>query len=549
MPASATTTLRGLVAGLAAALALSGCQSSVPGIVGGQLAAAHGGGVVEALVGPDQVLNPLFEQTDNDREIDSLIYQGLTTAGAGEAVRLQLAASMTVSSDRLSYTFGLRRGVRWADGRPFTADDVLFTFQTMQAADYSVPTQQLWRDITVEKVDATTVRFTLKAPSASFPLALRQGIIPAHVFNGENAAQIRQDQHSAARAFGTGPFRVRALSADRQKVVLERNDQASPRPLLDTFEFHSYPSLGDAVDAVSRGDADTVGALNLPTVPGLSRRPDLGVRQIPTYDFVAVMFNLDGTQASVLSPPEVRQALAKAVNRQRIVTSILDGRADVASGPVPPTVWAFAPSAASRNGYDPAAAGRLLDQAGWTLDQASGLRMKAGQPLQLTLVTPDGYPYKQVAGEIQSDFKAVGVTLTVQPVSLPALVSQYLMGKQFQLALAAVDNGPDPDQYPLWHSGAASDSINFAGPMMPHQALIDKDLEDGRGGGDRPSRAAAYTDFQDLMAQAAPAIFLFEPHYSYVISKRVRGVSTNPVIEPVDRLGGAAGWFVNTKGS
>ena len=133
-------------------------------------------------------------------------------------------------------------------------------------------------------------------------------------------------------------------------------------------------------------------------------------------------------------------------------------------------------------------------------------------------------------------------------MSAAALVSKYLMPRQFQMALTVFDNGPDPDQYSLWHSGAPPDTFNLGG-YLPHQALIDKDLEDGRAASDRKTRTAAYTDFQGLIADAAPAIFLVSPDYAYLVGRRVHGVRTNPTIEPVDRLEYVASWYVSPQGA
>ena len=149
---------------------------------------------------------------------------------------------------------------------------------------------------------------------------------------------------------------------------------------------------------------------------------------------------------------------------------------------------------------------------------------------------------------VSAQLRQVGVEVRVDPVPASVLVGKYVLGRSYQMALVAFDNGPDPDQYSLWHSGAPKDALNFASPLVPRQALIDKDLEDGRAGSDRKARKAAYSDFQDLMQEAAPAIFLFEPHYAYVISTRVKGVRTNAVVEPVDRFQHVAGWYVETKG-
>src|SRR5262249_29240138 len=128
--------------------------------------------------------------------IDSLVYQGLTQVNAKQQVVGLLAKSWTVSDDGLSYTFTLRKDVRWADGAPFNADDVMFTFTTMQSPQYLESTQQQWKDVTITKVDDLNVKFTLKAPSASFPLALRQAIIPKHIFQNVAIADMPRSPRS-----------------------------------------------------------------------------------------------------------------------------------------------------------------------------------------------------------------------------------------------------------------------------------------------------------------------------------------------------------------
>src|SRR5262249_17480937 len=157
----------------------------------------------------------------------------------------------------------LRKGVRWADGTPFSADDVMFTFMTMQSQDYQESTQQLWKDVTVAKVDDLDVKFTLKAPSAAFPLALRQGIISKHAFEKVSTAGMPRRPRSGPRAIGTAPSKVGSLSGARHVVTLDRNLFANPKPYLDHFVFQTYPTPADAIAAVSSGQADTVGDLLL----------------------------------------------------------------------------------------------------------------------------------------------------------------------------------------------------------------------------------------------------------------------------------------------
>jgi peptide/nickel transport system substrate-binding protein len=507
-----------------------------------------GGQVVEAVAGTAGPLNPLFEQGVNEKEIDSLVYQGLTTINAKQQVIGLLARSWTVSDNGLSYAFDLRRDVRWADGAPFNADDVMFTFESLQSPDYQQPTQQYWKDVRVEKASDRQVRFTLKAPSAAFPLALRQGILPKHLFQKVAIADMTRSPRSGARAIGTGPFKVGAISADHHAVTLDRNPYANPKPYLDHFVFRSYPSLGDAVDAVSRGEADTVGDLLPQGISALAKRQDLNLMQIRTFNFAAVLFNLTPDLSVYFNPPAVRQALNQAVDRAKIVRTVLDGRADAAAGPIPPTDWAYSKQVADKYRYDPAQATQTLTQAGWTMNLQSGVLNKAGRDFQVRLVTADAYPYRPVAEAVRDQLRLVGVQVEIDPVPASVLVSKYLVGKQYQLALADFENGPDPDQSSLWHSGAIADSLNFtSADRLPKQALIDKDLEDGVAKTDQASRRPSYADFQDLMVDAAPAIFLFEPHYTYVVSRRVRGVHTNPVVEPIDRFEYVTDWYATTQ--
>ena len=538
-------------AALAAALllwALAACQLDAGTVVKqATKEPGHGGTAVEALVGEVATLNPLFQPDDNARDVDSLIYQGLTSVGPSQEVRPLLARAWTVSSDRLAYTVEIRTDVSWSDGSPFTAADVMFTFRTLQDPGYRElqPSARFWSDVKVALVDSTHVRFTLLAPSASFPLALRVGILPEHIFAGVPIQAMTQDSHSGADAVGTGPFVPESISDDHRVVTLKRNPHAKPKPRLDHVVFKAYQTLGEALAAVSNGQADMVGGVQPPQLELLTKRPDLHILEAKTFSVTAALFSLSADQAAFFSPPSVRQALAQAIDRSRIIDSILKGHADAGPGPIPPSDWAFSARYATAYPYDPKAAAAALDAAGWILDTNTGIRTRAGREFRIQLLVAEAYPYQDVAEMIAQQLKAVGVQVEVVPEPA-AMMVDVLLGKRYQMALAAFDSGSDPDQYSLWHSGAPENSLNFSG--MPRQALIDKDLEDGRSFSDRASRLSAYADFQQLMQEAAPAIFLYEPHYAYVISRRVQGVRLNAVIEPADRFQYIAEWYVTTKG-
>ena len=522
-------------------VAVAGCQpvATVP-------KPARGGTAVEALAGQPSVLNPLFEANDSARDVDSVIYQGLTTVDSQQNVVGLLARDWTVSPDHQSYTFNLRDDVKWADGQAFGVDDVLFTFHVLQDLEYQQPGAEFWRHIGIAPGGPNQVVFTVRAPSASFPLALRVGIIPKHVFQGMAPAQIAASTNSSVRAFGTGPFKVAAIN--QLAITLDRNPYANPQPYLDHLILRTYsaqdPQL--AIRAVLSGAADLVGGLEPQEVELLQGRTDLVVREARMFTNSFVAFNPEGDGKQFFSDVNVRLALAQSIDRTRLVNEVLAGRADPDPTPIPSANWAFSTAAANQHPFDSVAASKALETAGWVTPTGEKIRAKNGVPFRVDLVVADSYPNRQVADAIARQIQDVGVQINVKPLPATQLVQNYLLTHKYQMALVHFDLGPDPDQYSLWHSGADPGSLNFA--YSRGWGLIDKDLEDGRTAVDPPARLAAYIDFQMLMSDQAPAIFLYAGRYDYAVSQRVHGVHINKVVQPADRFQYVTDWYVNTTG-
>jgi peptide/nickel transport system substrate-binding protein len=530
-----------IAAAFVAALILAGCQpvATVP-------KPARGGTAVEALIGQASVLNPLFETNESTRDVDRLIYQGLTDIDSQQNVVGVLARDWAVSPDHLSWTVNVRSGVKWGDGQPFGVDDVLFTFHVLQDLEYQQPGADGWRQVGIAAGGPGQVVFTLRAPDASFPLSLRVGIIPKHIFQGMAPAQIEASPYSGLRAFGTGPFKVGSIN--QLAITLDRNPYADPQPYLDHLVLRTYPATDPqlAIRAVLSGAADLVGGIQPQEVDTLEARNDLSVIEARMFTSTFVTFNADGDGKQFFSDPKVRQALVEGIDRQKIVSDVLAGRADSDPNPIPTAGWAYSAAAGGLHPFDAVASAKALDAAGWALDPTSKLRTKAGVAFKVSLVAADSYPNTQVAAEIATQLAQLGIGVDVKPLTASKLLQDYLLTHRYQMALVSIDVGADPDQYTLWHSGIDPSALNFA--YSRGWGLIDKDLEDGRNAVDPPSRLAAYIDFQMLMAEAAPAIFLYAGRYEYAVSQRVHGVHVNKAIEPYDRFQYVTGWYVNTTG-
>jgi peptide/nickel transport system substrate-binding protein len=523
-----------------AVVALAGCQpiATAP-------KPARGGTAVEALVGTPGALNPLFEQGDTTRDVDAVIYQGLTTIDANQQVVGQLASGWAISPDHLTYTFRIRTDVKWADGEPFTAEDVLFTFHVLQDLEYQQPGAEFWRQLGVAAGGPNQVVFSLKSPSASFPLVLRIGIIAKHLFDGMSPDQIESSPYSGIHAIGTGPFKVAAM--DSRAITLDRNPYAAPQPYLDHLVMRTYPAGNPqaAILAVQSGAADLVGGIDPKELTTLQNIANVSILDARTYTNAFVTMNAEGDGKSFFSDVKVRQALVEGVDRSAVIQDVLGGHGEVDPTPIPAGDWAFAGSVARRYTYDQQAAARLLDGAGWTLAQGSNVRTnKQGLQFRVEMVVTNSYPNLEIAQELARQLSSLGVMISVKPVAPSDLVQNHLLNHSYEMALVVFDVGPDPDLYSLWHSGPDPGTLNFA--YSRGWGLIDKDLEDGRAAIDQPVRLAAYTDFQSLVADQAPAIFLYSANYDYAVSQRVRGVRLDRVIEPEDRFQHVTDWYVNT---
>ncbi len=507
---------------------------------------ARGGTAVEALVGQATVLNPLFESNESTRDVNSLIYQGLTAVDSQQNVVGVLARDWAVSPDHLSYTVNLRDGVKWGDGEPFVADDVLFTFHVLQDLEYQQPGSEIWRQIGVAAGGPGQVVFTLRAPDASFPLSLRVGIIPQHLFRAMAPEQIASSPYSAVRAVGTGPFKVGSISP--LAITLDRNPYAVPQPYLDHLVLRTYPATDpqSAIRAVLTGAADLVGGIQPQEVDTLRGRNDLTVQEVRMFTNSFVTFNPEGDGKQFFSDPKVRLALVQAIDRQKIVNEVLSGRADADPNPIPTADWAYSAAAANLHPYDPVAAAKALDTAGWAVGTGSKLRVNKNLSFKVTLVAANSYPNQQIAEAVSRQLGDLGVEVDVKALPASQLLQDYVLTHKYQMALISIDVGPDPDQYSLWHSGVDPASLNFA--YSRGWGLIDQDLEAGRAAVDPPSRLAAYIDFQMLMADTAPAIFIYASRYQYAVSQRVHGVHTNKAIAPYDRFQYVTDWYVNTTG-
>lgn len=508
-------------------------------VIGTEERPAPGGVYREAVIGQPLSLNPLLHPHDPIvRDVSRLVYAGLVRVTEGGQIEGDLATGWTSSDDGRSYSFRLREGATWHDGQPVVADDVLTTLALLQSPTSGVPreTHEFWRGVRVEAPSRSTVRFTLAEPLAAFIEACSVPILPRHLFGSDGSTRLA-DHPSSYAPIGAGSFRVRRF--DPEGIRLEaREDSFGRRPLLDEVHMRFHPDLAEALRALDRGDVDGLAGAGRSDIEAMGSAERFAVHRAPLHGHQTML--LINHARPALADPPVRRAIALAIQRDALISGLVPDAAVPIYGPISPASWAYDPLVETRP--DLAAAGRILDEVGWT---GGPVRTRAGRMLSLGLASSTQKPQIALAETIAGQLAAVGIRGEVEPTHIQDLYREKLMPGDFDLALVGVWRGSvDPDPFALWHSTQQGTGLNFGRYNRPR---ADETLAAARFDGDPTRRLANLTAFQQLWVDDVPAVALFQPLLAYVVTAQFRGVRLGTLFEPADRFQRLSEWHTRTQ--
>lgn len=504
----------------------------------------RGGVFREGVVGNPRYLNPFVcDRNEVDEDLCTLLFRGLTRIDQHGRVVPDLASDWTITDEKV-YTFRIRQDQYWHDGRPVTADDVLFTLGILQNPDVvEIPNLAiLWRTVKVEKVDDYTVRFTLSAPFSPFLDYTSIGLLPQHIYGNVPATDLAGKPLNGT-PIGSGALMIEMLAADRIRLK-PSPFYAGISPYISALEFHFYPDHPSLLTGYMADQIDGIGRILPAEFPIAAAQDDLALFSAIQARFLSITFNMDNANVPFFGDKAVRQALYYGVDRDGLVKEVAAGLGVVAHSPLLPENWAYNAQIPHYT-YLPDQAKQLLDSAGWVDSNGDGVRDKNGTPLQFLLYSSDEALQTALIQRIASDWQAIGVKAVPTPISFVSLMSDFLQSRKFDAALTVWDIPGDPDQYWLWHSTQIEEGgLNYAGWRNDE---VDDLLQKARSITNETERKALYGRFQQIFAEDAPALLLYYPVYTYGVNKRVQNVQIGPLNRPAERFVSFSDWYIVTR--
>jgi len=541
---------RWLTRGLIFIIVVSCCLLIISGYLNhSQIQPKIGGEYKEGILGQPRYINPALSQTnDADRDLTQLIYSSLFKYDGQNNLIPDLAESYTIEDDNLTYYISLKKNVLWHDNEPLTANDVIFTIRTIQNPEYKSPLRNIWQNVEVEKIDDFVVCFKIKNVYAPFLHNLTFGVLPKHLWTGIPASNFPLAEYNL-KPIGSGPYQFKKFSKSQngkiESIELVRNENFYLQGLfIEKIILSFYDNEEKLINAYQKRQIDGLVSISRNNLSQLKN--NLNIHQIKLPIYYAIFFNQ--TKSKALADKTVRLSLSYATNKQEIIDRVLEGKGAIVDSPLLPDCLGYTKETKI---YDFALehAQNILETAGWSDQDKDGIREKEikgeSTKLEITLIASDWPEIKQAAELIKEQWEKVGAQINLEIIDSVTLQEDYLRPREYEALLFGEVLGADPDPFAFWHSAHRKDpGLNLA---LYQNKEVDKLLEEARQTLNQEERKEKYAEFQKLVVEDLPAIFLFSPSYLYPVNKKVKGIS---FIEKLpthsQRFSQIENWYIKT---
>jgi peptide/nickel transport system substrate-binding protein len=511
-------------------LVISGCESKPSNTVQANLKnnsyePAYGDTLIAGSIGEPSVLIPMLAGDSASHDVAGLIFNGLVKYDTELRIIGDLAESWDISPGGLIITFHLRRGVKWADGIEFTADDVMFGYKTI--INEKTPTAYREDYLQVKKaevLDKYTFRVTYKKPFAPALTSWNNLVVlPKHLLEGKDITKTDFGRNP----IGMGPYKLNKWTTGQELLLDSNRGYFEGRPYINHYIYRVIPDSATLFLELQAGGIDMMGLTPIQYTKQTNDdffRKNFQKFRYPAFAYTYLGFNL---KYPLFKDIRVRKAIAYAIDKSEIVDVVLFGLGSIATGPYVPNTWPYNTNV-KRYEYNPEKAKQLLKEAGWEDTDGDGILDKDGKPLEFTILTNMGNTLRMnTATIIQWRLAKVGIKVEIRALEWSTFINEFIDKRRFQAVILGWSIGLDPDQYDIWHSSKTKEKeFNFVSYSNPE---VDALLEKGRRTFNIEERKKAYFRIQEILADELPYIFLYVPDATPIVQARFKGIKPSPI--------------------
>ncbi len=509
----------------------------------------HGGKMAEGVVGLPRYINPVLAITDVDKDLSNLIYSGLMKYDKDGRLVTDMAEKYSVSDDGLIYSFTLKSDLRFHDGIPVTTDDVEFTIQKIEDAIIKSPKRADWANIGIKKINSREIQFILKQPYTPFLSNTTVGILPKHIWSKVSPEQFIFSQYNL-EPIGTGPYRLGNIKRDKGGIpeyygLYSFSRYDGGEAYINEFDMYFYPNEKLATDAYKSDTIQAIARISPTEASSIATTSsNIHILHYPLPRIFGIFFNQN--QAPIFTNDSVRKALNISAPKDKIIDDVLHGYAIRSDSPLP--IDNIPKLEKENQEQNISTAKDILTKDGFSLGSDGVMEKKDKKGtirLEFSIATVDSPDLKQVAEIIRNEWIKIGVKVNIKVFEYGDLYQNIISMRKYDALLFGETIGKDVDLYAFWHSSQRNaPGLNIA---MYVNSKVDKLLEDARESLDEKIKADKYSQFETIIKNETPAIFLYSPEFIYIVSDKVKGLNINELNSPSDRFYGINKWYTETE--
>lgn len=491
---------------IGAAIIIAGCTQKTEPFTG-----EPGGKLVIGTTEFPEELSPLSPSVFGSNDILDLLYMHLHRIDPETGkMKPELASSWEFSEDLSSITYYLRTDVKWWDGEPVTAEDVLYTYEKMADPNFGYPDIARIRFIKkTELIGTYAIRFTFDRVYADLLTDSDIMPVPKHVFE-----KIKTE--FGKKPIGNGPYKIKEFSAGSALVMVANEGYYRGKPPLDEIDLINFASPDSMIAAFSQGSLDLILDISPTAAKSLSANKNLTVDSRPGSSYTYVGWNLSNED---LKDKDIRKAIGMAINRSKILNDIFAGMGTLSLGPLPPTSWGYSEDIAPVE-YNPVKAKEVLRKKGYDDKNKNGYLEKNNKEFTLNIITNIENPDRvAILGNIVNDLKNLGIKVNARELDAATFI-QSLVARNFDGFVMgwSVSDKIDPTAY--WSSEPGKGKFNF---VSYKNRTIDSLIDEGLTMLNRKKAKETWGQFQKIVYEDQPYTFLIVPNRISASYLRVKG--------------------------